>query len=431
MNLERKTSTAPYWALIAILIVFYLPDIAADFSALADFVGNANRMRALESSYGEQLDYNLGDIKDEVSSKERAKLLSLMAEIDEAVALRERRHTTTYGDEEYRARLAFNKLLDNVTERCYTWQDWDDTPLEEAANSNKARILEALKAVLSAEHYDQFLADYNAYSEGSGDSYYYKLFEPLAQYADLNGDLIVLLLDQYSLEEGKALYAIDAQLQLVEVPIVNAEHPAVTGNVSDDVRQSLWQLVGKIIVPEDLKDFDYLLISSDGVANTLASTVTSPNDDGTGERWLIQVDDADLDDELIATLIHEYAHYLTLNDDEVDYIASFRRDRYCEDGVVAKKDSLLTQFYLRFWQDYVIDDLYETSYAFYVRNQTSFVSEYAATNASEDIAECFSFFVLDDKPTDDSIASQKILFFYEMPQCVALRTTIRQALQLD
>jgi hypothetical protein len=42
----------------------------------------------------------------------------------------------------------------------------------------------------------------------------------------------------------------------------------------------------------------------------------------------------------------------------------------------------------------------------------------------EDIAESWAFFVLSPKPALDSIANEKILFFYEYPELVELRTKI-------
>jgi hypothetical protein len=42
----------------------------------------------------------------------------------------------------------------------------------------------------------------------------------------------------------------------------------------------------------------------------------------------------------------------------------------------------------------------------------------------EDIAESWAFFVLSPKPELKSIADEKILFFYEYPELVELRTQI-------
>jgi hypothetical protein len=56
--------------------------------------------------------------------------------------------------------------------------------------------------------------------------------------------------------------------------------------------------------------------------------------------------------------------------------------------------------------------------------QDQFVTDYAPTSPVEDIAESWTFFVLSPKPELNSIANEKILFFYEYPELVELRTQI-------
>ncbi len=431
----KKITLAIMLLIVAIAAATFLINVGADLVAEQQIEQTTPVETAdtgvLEARYGTRLDYNLGALKDKISPAEREACLALIETIDEYVALRDKRHQTAFNAQEYDARQDFNRRLDDLTELYFDVPVWEDASSEITEKSNETRILKGLKATMAEQDYNQFVADYEAYLDDPNSDNYIQLFEQLDLYDELNSDLIVLLLDQYGVEESNALYAIDNQLELQPTPIVSESHPAVSDSVSDEVKLQIWQLIKKIVVAQDLEKFDYLLISSDGEYYNLASLVVSPNDDGSGERWLIQVDDADLADDLIGTLVHEYAHYLTLNDQQVEYIDDFSIDRYCEEGLVAREDSLLTDFYLRFWQDYVIEDLYETSYSFYLRNSSAFVSDYAATNASEDIAETFRVFVLEDKPTDNSIAAQKVLFFYERPQYVELRTTIRQALALD
>ena len=61
---------------------------------------------------------------------------------------------------------------------------------------------------------------------------------------------------------------------------------------------------------------------------------------------------------------------------------------------------------------------------FYKTYEDQFVSDYAPTSPMEDIAESWAFFVLSPKPELSSIANEKILFFYEYPELVELRTKI-------
>jgi hypothetical protein len=61
-----------------------------------------------------------------------------------------------------------------------------------------------------------------------------------------------------------------------------------------------------------------------------------------------------------------------------------------------------------------------------------FVTEYAATNPGEDIAEVFAVFVTRaDKPTGLSIKDKKVQMLYEYPDLVHLRTQIRTNLGDD
>jgi len=48
---------------------------------------------------------------------------------------------------------------------------------------------------------------------------------------------------------------------------------------------------------------------------------------------------------------------------------------------------------------------------FYVDHEDEFVSDYAATNPGEDIAESFATFVLKPAPSGDTLADQKVAFF--------------------
>ena len=61
---------------------------------------------------------------------------------------------------------------------------------------------------------------------------------------------------------------------------------------------------------------------------------------------------------------------------------------------------------------------------FYNTYQDQFLTDYAPTSPAEDIAESWAFFVLSPKPEMNSIANEKILFFYEYPELVQLRAQI-------
>ena len=62
---------------------------------------------------------------------------------------------------------------------------------------------------------------------------------------------------------------------------------------------------------------------------------------------------------------------------------------------------------------------------FYADNADQFVTDYAATNPVEDLAETFTAFVLEERPTGTTIATQKVELLWGDPEMVALRDEIR------
>lgn len=195
--------------------------------------------------------------------------------------------------------------------------------------------------------------------------------------------------------------------------------------------QALWKQVRRVLPAESLAPFGYFLIWTDGEGETLAYVRCL---DEEGHEWELAVDPADADDEeeLVATVIHEYAHYLTLNGDQVQYTKHQTASTYNEWGMVSEEDSYLNRYYQRFWRPILDDCLINPgSYGFYLRHREEFVSSYASTDPSEDICESFSVFVLSEEPRGESIAEQKVRFFYEFEELVALRQAIRDNLALS
>lgn len=147
------------------------------------------------------------------------------------------------------------------------------------------------------------------------------------------------------------------------------------------------------------------------------------------QYWVLAANLATSDDptQLIATLVHEYAHILTLGVDELDVDAAsceLQLDEGCADG------SILGAFEQEFWSGYTdAPDPANTdgdlAYEFYLAHEDDFVSDYAATNVVEDIAESFMTWVIEDDPSGTSVIAQKMAFFERYPQLVAERDRIR------
>lgn len=132
-------------------------------------------------------------------------------------------------------------------------------------------------------------------------------------------------------------------------------------------------------------------------------------------------------------VIHEYAHILTLNERQVDVNGTERScgNFFTGEGC-SQSGSYINRLYQLGWADIYASHDDEDPYATYDRYPDRFVSEYAATNPGEDIAEVFSFFVTQkNRPTGNTIADQKISLMYEFAELVAMRDQIRASVDVD
>lgn len=203
----------------------------------------------------------------------------------------------------------------------------------------------------------------------------------------------------------------------------------------------MWDRSKKIIPKSYINRITEFEIMTDGKDEMLAY-VHSP--DNKNKNWTLAIDIKDafnkkgklIGKDLDETIVHEFAHILTLNDNQVIPKEEEKSMNYITDEGTSKKDSYLNLFYKKFWADifeefktYSDDEENEEALIeFYDKYKNRFVSDYAATNPEEDIAESFKEFVVSDKPKGNSIAKKKILFFYDFPELVKIREEIRKSL---
>ena len=143
-------------------------------------------------------------------------------------------------------------------------------------------------------------------------------------------------------------------------------------------------------------------------------------DDNDVERYVLALSLTLLDepDELVHTAIHEFGHTITLSAEQVDgtfdggTCSTYELDEGCSD-----EDSYIFAFYITFYAEGESTD------------EDDFVTEYAGENIVEDMAESFTFFVIDDEErTGDTIADEKVNFFYGFPELIEMRGEIREDL---
>jgi hypothetical protein len=212
----------------------------------------------------------------------------------------------------------------------------------------------------------------------------------------------------------------------------------------------IWKFYAAIIPPELRRYVNEFVMYTDGMGSSYAWVRPSLRDNG---YWQVGFDllDSDYPLYLADSLVHETAHVLTLNrsqipaeEDKYYYYDEkegiFRGcEQFAVDGGCSLPDSYINLFYERFWEDSYAewwaieqeaqsavtpDEYYEIMESFYDQHDAWFINTYAATDIVEDMAESFSFFVLNPKPAGEAIYDQKVAFYYEFPELVEYRRQI-------
>lgn len=211
----------------------------------------------------------------------------------------------------------------------------------------------------------------------------------------------------------------------------------------------IWNYFTSLIPAEDRTFVTEFSILSDGPNNILAGV--SPTYDNPRE-WTLKVDVEDAQEPygLSYSLLHEYGHLLTLNaiqvppnedvffhpeDQSLYQQAAADCPRYFTGEGCSNSGSYINDFFNRFWSGFYAEwqatnqshdqgAQRDPSDDFYEIHKDQFLTRYAATSPEEDLAESWTYFILSPKPEPASIATEKILFFYEYPELVRLREDI-------
>jgi len=204
--------------------------------------------------------------------------------------------------------------------------------------------------------------------------------------------------------------------------------------------KKLWDYSKKLIPNEYESMIKHFQVSTDGRDNTLAFVNGIP-EPIKYFNYSIDIKDSIQDGKInksniTDTIIHEFGHVLTLNGTQMDTYNPASETYNIEEGTL-KANSYLNLFYNKFWKALLND--FETLgeeinedeglSEFYLKYESQFVDDYAATNPAEDIAESFMTFVVKDKPTGKTIADDKVRFFYDFEELVKMRDEIRSNME--
>lgn len=225
-------------------------------------------------------------------------------------------------------------------------------------------------------------------------------------------------LEQTDSETNGDLYTVQPDVSLLPQP--NPSH------------KKIWDLVilliGKNRIKQHIISFE---IFNDGNNDTGASVWRSDNP----MQWHMNLNEAFAGDDqkdLIRTIIHEYGHVVTLSGGQVDTVNGACPNIQLDEGCGGDR-SYINAYYKAFWSRYgysndQVGSISENDAAnLYADNEDSFVSDYASTNITEDIAESFADFVTKSEPSGNEIKDQKVKFFYDYPELVTMREQIRIA----
>lgn len=141
--------------------------------------------------------------------------------------------------------------------------------------------------------------------------------------------------------------------------------------------------------------------------------------------------EGDSERDRVLTLIHEFAHILTLNTTQVDKDVTETECTtvFLPDTGCAHAGAYIDRFVQSFWPDAERTAVVGGSADLYALRPSAFVTEYAASSVEEDIAESFVVYVIRAViPSGTTVAEQKTAYFTQFSELVTLRADIRKAL---
>lgn len=192
---------------------------------------------------------------------------------------------------------------------------------------------------------------------------------------------------------------------------------------------AMWEYYTRLIpIQHRIHITEFLVIHGEGDLGGYVEPII----DGRLDQWrmAISIDlvedlsNVDLQAEFAYVVIHEFAHVLTLNPSQVQVQDESSCQTFYTGEGCSKRNSYINKLYELAWEDIFEenldpDDLYD-------KYPDRFVSDYAATNPGEDIAEVFTTYVIeDDVRNGNKIADQKIQLLDAYEELRELRELIR------
>lgn len=198
---------------------------------------------------------------------------------------------------------------------------------------------------------------------------------------------------------------------------------------SDKKYEAAWNLFARIS-PDQITDA--YVEAFEAVEDPNDDTLAYVHDEDGNKKWVVGVNFATYGQEGkredILTLVHEFTHILTLKSDQLDK-DSTGCQTYDTGNGCARDGSYLFSFVKAFWPE-ADRKVAASQVNLYNQKPNSFLTEYAATNPEEDIAESFALFVLEKESGEraKNVAEGKRKFFFQYPELRDMRLEIRKSL---
>lgn len=375
----------------------------------------------------------LGDLNENASDNVKNELRQLVYEAETRINKRELENNYLVSKDEAETWKKITDLLDKETIRqvgVYRYAN------ESSENQNQnldygKETMENLKKTLSDDDWNclnEIRNNYFTAVENNAQDYdvdtEYEMSVVLEKYPDLDADAIILNILDDKTQQNIGMFKITPECDAVY------QKGSENGLNSLDLEEQeslkkIWEQTIDILPKELFANFTYFKVGGDGKLGTFAYVTPL---DSEGKLWCMTVDPADIDEDGFYpyTIVHEMAHYITLNQNQVNYLddRAYPMDRYRDWLCVANEDSYLQSYYKLFWRDIIIDWYMdrENPY-FYFRHQSQFITGYASTDCVEDLAENFSAYVFLEKAPTPEIQA-KFDFFDSYPELKSIKNKI-------
>ena len=249
-------------------------------------------------------------------------------------------------------------------------------------------------------------------------------------------------------EKGITAENIYAEFLILPGEIIRFGNTLKESQGRTDYYITIWDKIAALS-PNELSD--KYIEQFDVYKNEKDDTIAFVDDEDGNGKWRIAINDTvyrkQNEREQYMSLIHELAHIISLNKDQMlfNYTSENNGVRKCftlylDEGCL-KEDSYLYKFYTNFKNDiwgkseveikkiisnYKADDYHDYN--------NSFITDYAATNEVEDFAESFTYFVVDSYNYERQNLKDKeikIASMYNYAELVKIRKQMRTALSRE